>query len=563
MKDRMIRIVLTAIIGSACFLSVTQAAIVANFTDGVGASFSDQYEGIAGDGWSTGWLSGWDSDLDVLGSINTNSPLNATNANYLTMSGDVILEEPISATKVFANLQRGYTAYDAATPVEVSFLFRVEADNTNGGGFWLVGENGESGAGAGTGASDAWVIFGSVGGNWRAKNASLSLDTIGSGLAVQVGDVYRFTVVENNTDLSYSVSVQNVTESSAVYTLNNLGYRTTSYTTPYLRFITQVNNGATPGAAYAFSVDDISITPVTVPEPVAGELISENFDETGLATDATVNGLTFGGSLGATMDSNSDYVLGTNAAGGFVTGKTGASGNRVWHVGFTEADVPGGAIRFSIDMQCYTGMGGQDFGLYVGDDNVINTSPLAIRLSPSGSDTKISVRSFGTQQVDVSYLSGGGMATYVIEYDFVSNLVTEVSVNGSVLLSDYTPTSSVPAVVGVGGKTFGIEYASGGPMLDELYVESLYEPELDPFIEAIELAESGLLKITISGNGWESRKLVGATNLVSGVWDYAAHSDDGVNPFVVTNLSYSTEVDSTQRMIYVQSSTETGFFGVE
>lgn len=205
-------------------------------------------------------------------------------------------------------------------------------------------------------------------------------------------------------------------------------------------------------------------------------LISENFDATGLATNTTVNGLTLGGSLGVEMSSNSDYVLGTNALGGFVTGEAGATGNRAWHVGFTETDVPDSVMRFTIDVQCYDGMGGQDFGLYVGSDDIINTAPIAIRLSPSGSDTKISVRSFGDSSIaSVSTLSGGGIATYVIEYDFENNLVTEVSVNGDELLADYTPTSSV-AVAGVGGRTFGIEAANGGPMLDNMLVESIPEP---------------------------------------------------------------------------------------
>ncbi|RLA55519.1 MAG: hypothetical protein DRR04_14745, partial [Gammaproteobacteria bacterium] len=51
------------------------------------------------------------------------------------------------------------------------------------------------------------------------------------------------------------------------------------------------------------------------------------------------------------------------------------------------------------------------------------------------------------------------------------------------------------------------------------------------------------------------------TNLVDGIWGSVAHSDDGVNPFHVTNLTYST-LEGTNKVIYVDASGIQGFFRI-
>ncbi|MCK4565520.1 MAG: hypothetical protein KAU94_12695 [Verrucomicrobia bacterium] len=52
-------------------------------------------------------------------------------------------------------------------------------------------------------------------------------------------------------------------------------------------------------------------------------------------------------------------------------------------------------------------------------------------------------------------------------------------------------------------------------------------------------------------------------NLVIPDWDGVPHSDDGVNPFVTTNLSYSTaDGTGTNEVIYVQADDAAKFFGI-
>lgn len=258
MKTRMIYMVLSAVIGSIFQLSVAQAEIVANFTGGNGAVSPDQYEGTLGEGWTTAWVAGAGGDLAVSGTTATNSPVDDADAPYLSVSGDVTGDTPLGI-KSNVSVQRGYTAFDIAMPTAVSFLFRIDSDNTNVGEFRISGQNGQVGGGAGTSSADAWVLSGTVGGMWHAKDGNTAPIPVGRGLKVEVGDVYRIIITENNTDLSYSASIQNLTDNSTIYSINGLNYRTETYTNPFLRFSAEVNQDAAPGEAFVFSVDDISI----------------------------------------------------------------------------------------------------------------------------------------------------------------------------------------------------------------------------------------------------------------------------------------------------------------
>ncbi len=74
---------------------------------------------------------------------------------------------------------------------------------------------------------------------------------------------------------------------------------------------------------------------------------------------------------------------------------------------------------------------------------------------------------------------------------------------------------------------------------------------------------SGLIKLVIDApDALSAYRPVGKTNLASGAWGYLAHSDDGVNPFVETNLSYST-AEGMNTAIYVQTTNVAEFFGIE
>ncbi|QHI69716.1 hypothetical protein [Tichowtungia aerotolerans] len=83
-------------------------------------------------------------------------------------------------------------------------------------------------------------------------------------------------------------------------------------------------------------------------------------------------------------------------------------------------------------------------------------------------------------------------------------------------------------------------------------------------IKALEMVGESLLKITInSTDQWGQLKLVGTSDLLKDEWDYVAHSDNGSNAFVVTNLLYSTQEDAATCSVYVQATNSAVFFGIE
>lgn len=70
------------------------------------------------------------------------------------------------------------------------------------------------------------------------------------------------------------------------------------------------------------------------------------------------------------------------------------------------------------------------------------------------------------------------------------------------------------------------------------------------------------LVVDVQGNGLADLAPLGRDDLLSGAWANVPHSDDGINPFMVTNLTYST-VEGTNVAIYVQTTNSAGFFGIE
>lgn len=86
---------------------------------------------------------------------------------------------------------------------------------------------------------------------------------------------------------------------------------------------------------------------------------------------------------------------------------------------------------------------------------------------------------------------------------------------------------------------------------------------IDAWFVSAEPAETDQVKLTIytSGNP-DVFSLVGSDDLSGGSWNYVGHSDDGISPYVVTNLSHST-TDGTNRFIYVDAADAKNFYGLE
>ncbi len=74
---------------------------------------------------------------------------------------------------------------------------------------------------------------------------------------------------------------------------------------------------------------------------------------------------------------------------------------------------------------------------------------------------------------------------------------------------------------------------------------------------------NNLMKILVDApSGGEHYYPVASSNLESAVWGHIPHSPDGLNPFVATNLSYST-TDGSNTVIYVRVDHAQKFFKVD
>ncbi len=73
----------------------------------------------------------------------------------------------------------------------------------------------------------------------------------------------------------------------------------------------------------------------------------------------------------------------------------------------------------------------------------------------------------------------------------------------------------------------------------------------------------GVMKMVVSCAVPENNYPTSTLDLQTGSWERVAHSDNGTNPFVVTNLDYSTmDASGTKEVIYVQSSDARKFFRI-
>lgn len=112
---------------------------------------------------------------------------------------------------------------------------------------------------------------------------------------------------------------------------------------------------------------------------------------------------------------------------------------------------------------------------------------------------------------------------------------------------------------------FGHIFWSDGA--DDILVEGTLEdapvePTKPATIVSIAPFSSTIMKVVIDApDAPENYSPVATLNLIPLGWGAVAHSDDGVNPFVVTNLTYSS-VEGTNEVIYVQADETEKFFGV-
>jgi hypothetical protein len=170
--------------------------------------------------------------------------------------------------------------------------------------------------------------------------------------------------------------------------------------------------------------------------------------------------------------------------------------------------------------------------------------------------------------------STGGEATIwainsTVFYNNKRDGFTEAELNANAFLQ-VTGTDSELLTLGANDQ---FTLAFGGPsayLIDEIKVGTSLESVTVPLtttgplvssIVGLDFVSDGLVKLVIySSSPAENYPLV-SSNLVHDDWQTVAHSDNELNDFVATNLSYST-VSGTNRVIYLQADTAQKFFGI-
>jgi len=93
-------------------------------------------------------------------------------------------------------------------------------------------------------------------------------------------------------------------------------------------------------------------------------------------------------------------------------------------------------------------------------------------------------------------------------------------------------------------------------------VPSIIPDIVQPSIVSSSMVSGNVMRLVVDAPIDASRYWPeGVSDLVSGSWASVAHSDNGVNAFVVTNLAYST-AEGSNEVIYVQAVNPDGFFKV-
>ncbi|MDB5326386.1 MAG: hypothetical protein JWM57_1955 [Phycisphaerales bacterium] len=267
---------LAAVTLTAGLVTTSQAAAIANFTDGAGAT-ADGFTGAAGNGWSSPWGTASSGVPVQTRSVISDSPLTAGGGNYLSIDLKPNATTPaISNGNVRRTFVKGAAGIDTSQTIDIQFDFRLDSPTsarTNNSDFVTFLDNGD----INTGANQTWSIT-STGttGHWSFNNGTrdgVAPAGIDSGITVVTGIVYHFDVVLHDgptaalTTWDGTISYTDETGPHSA-TQTNLAYRSAAIV-PSGTF--QLYAGAALGKQVTYSFDSLNVT--NTPEPAVLGLV--------------------------------------------------------------------------------------------------------------------------------------------------------------------------------------------------------------------------------------------------------------------------------------------------
>ena len=243
-------------------MTVTTAAIAnpisLNFDGGMSSTAVDAYPGVAGSGWDSEWQY-YDAGGTATITVNTTDPLSTGSGAYL----DVI------STGNYHTISRNYGNTDTFDPLSdhtISWQFRLNDDFV----FDDIGDRihffGDSSRDESTDSSDTWCIgvapeymgfsnFYFY--NPTVDNTFIPENVVNTGMALEVGTTYSFSVSVHPLQGTYDATISNGQFS---YSRTGLGYRngSTMSDASWLNF-GGTNNGGS-AATLSYSIDSVEIT---------------------------------------------------------------------------------------------------------------------------------------------------------------------------------------------------------------------------------------------------------------------------------------------------------------
>lgn len=273
MKTQKRKLIASITLALSCAATLSQAQIVANFTDGTGTSSVDQYNGIAGSGWATPWGTTDQILPNLSPAVINSSPVNG-GGNYLSVTTTTLNDNALG--RQFDGLTPSLTSVSYSFDLRIDSLvgwdaandyLTVHANNSlttynvSSASSFIIRAFGASPA-AGKNANE-WLFYNgaSNGGGYSAANF------INSGMAVTAGTTYSFTIINDPTTKKYSVSIFD-----GVNTVSgsDLGWRASTASSA-LAFNHKVN---TAGDSLTYSLDNIVIQAVPEPTSISLALLS-------------------------------------------------------------------------------------------------------------------------------------------------------------------------------------------------------------------------------------------------------------------------------------------------
>jgi hypothetical protein len=246
--------------------AATAQTVVANFTGGTGTASSDQYTGVAGNGWVGPWSFGGTAGFAAV--ANT-TPLATGGGNYLAYSSvsggsgsDIALNRQWSSTNVpdtaayrvsFSVRLDNIGNWDAAGDYFTVSASNAVANSPSGSSSFIIRAYGAT---TGTATAGKWAFY-NGGKNSAAFNASLFQS---STMSVVAGTTYQFTVDVNPLTGTYAATIDDGTSSVSA---TALGFRSATFTSRNVLNFDSAKSVATD--TFGYSIDTVSIA--AIPEP--------------------------------------------------------------------------------------------------------------------------------------------------------------------------------------------------------------------------------------------------------------------------------------------------------